>query len=56
MSDEINRNRHRFFGNAAMGVAAAQFGLQVSAEAQLAKQNTLDTQTVKAEQISLSHR
>jgi len=48
MSDEINHNRRRFVGSAAMALAAAQFGLTISAAAQSGKQNTLDTQAFKA--------
>ncbi len=34
MSDEINRDRRRFFGTAALTIAAAQFGMIGSADAQ----------------------
>jgi len=34
MSDAIDQGRRRFFASAAMGVAAAQFALNGSAEAQ----------------------
>jgi pimeloyl-ACP methyl ester carboxylesterase len=47
MPEKINHNRRRFLGNAAMTLAGTQFALSMSAEAQLAKQNTLDTQTPK---------
>jgi hypothetical protein len=43
MSDEIDHERRHFFGAAAMTVAATQFGLSSSAEAQSDKRNTLDT-------------
>jgi pimeloyl-ACP methyl ester carboxylesterase len=46
MSDEINHDRRRFFGSAAMTVAAAQFGLNGWAAAQPARK-TLDTQNFK---------
>jgi len=48
MSDDINHNRRRFFGNAAMALAAAKFTLSAAAEAQPAKQRTLDTRSFKA--------
>ena len=37
MSDEINHDRRRFFGRAAMTLAAAQFTLSAAAEAQTAR-------------------
>ncbi|MEA2821070.1 MAG: hypothetical protein QOJ86_3074 [Bradyrhizobium sp.] len=40
MSDHINHDRRRFFGAAAMTIAAAQFGMIGSAEAQAAKDAT----------------
>jgi pimeloyl-ACP methyl ester carboxylesterase len=40
MSDHINHDRRRFFGAAAMTIAAAQFGIISSAEAQAAKDAT----------------
>jgi pimeloyl-ACP methyl ester carboxylesterase len=46
MSDEINHDRRRFFGTAAMTAAAAQFGLNGWAAAQPARK-TLDTQNFK---------
>jgi pimeloyl-ACP methyl ester carboxylesterase len=43
MPDEIDHKRRRFFGTAAMTIAAAQFGLNGSAEAQPERRKTLDT-------------
>jgi hypothetical protein len=40
MSDHINHDRRRFFGIAAMTIAAAQFGMIGSAKAQSAKDAT----------------
>jgi hypothetical protein len=37
MSEEINQDRRRFFGSVAMTIAAAQFGMIVSAAAQSSK-------------------
>ena len=37
MSDEINRDRRRFFGSAAMTLAAAQLSLSTTAAAETAK-------------------
>jgi hypothetical protein len=37
MSEQINRDRRRFFGTAAMTIAAAQFALSGSADAQSGK-------------------
>src|SRR3954465_13390374 len=48
MPEKINQERRRFVGNAAITLACAQFALSMSAEAQLAEQNTMDTQTFKA--------
>lgn len=48
MPDEINHDRRRFFGNAAITLAAAQFALNGSAAAQPAGQRPLDTRTLKA--------
>jgi len=47
MSDAIDRRRRRFFRAAAMTFAAAQFALDGSAEAQPAKQKSLDTRNFK---------
>jgi alpha/beta hydrolase fold len=47
MSNEINHERRRFFGAAAMTIAAAQFGLNSSAEAQQEKRKTLDARAFK---------
>ena len=47
MSEEIDRNRRRFFGTAAMTVAAAQLGMFGSADAQLRKANPADVPTIK---------
>jgi len=43
MQDEIDDQRRRLLGAAAMSIAAAQFGLAGSAEAQPARQETPDT-------------
>jgi pimeloyl-ACP methyl ester carboxylesterase len=48
MSDEINPHRRRFFGAAAMTVAAAQFALNGSAEAQPQKQKMPEMRALKA--------
>jgi pimeloyl-ACP methyl ester carboxylesterase len=47
MSDKINHDRRRFFGTAAMILAAAQFALNGSANAQPAGTNSLDTRNFK---------
>src|ERR1035438_147941 len=47
MSEEINNNRRRFLGNAAMTVAAAQLSLIGSAKAQSSKTKPPDLPTVK---------
>ena len=47
MSDEVDHERRHFFGAAAMTVAAAQFVLNSSAEAQPEKQGTSDTRALK---------
>jgi len=47
MSDEINRDRRRFFGTAAMTFAAAQLSLSATAEAQTALPKKSGTATVK---------
>ena len=39
MSEEINDDRRRFLGTAAMTIAAAQFGMIGSADAQSSTQN-----------------
>jgi hypothetical protein len=47
MSKEINRDRRRFFGTAAMTVAAAQFGIIGSPAAQSNITKTADVPAVK---------
>jgi pimeloyl-ACP methyl ester carboxylesterase len=47
MSDEINHHRRRFFGTAAMTIAATQFALNGSAEAQPSKAKTAGARTIK---------
>jgi pimeloyl-ACP methyl ester carboxylesterase len=47
MSDEIDHERRRFFGAAAMTIAAAQFGLNSLAHAQPQGQKTLDVRAFK---------
>src|SRR5258705_12867331 len=47
MSDKINHDRRRFFGTAAMILAAAQFALNDSANAQPAGRKSLDTRNFK---------
>jgi pimeloyl-ACP methyl ester carboxylesterase len=47
MSEQINRNRRRFFGTAAMTIAAAQFALSGSTKAQPSKAKSADLPTVK---------
>src|SRR5882724_11825509 len=42
MSEEINYDRRRFFGAAAMTIAAAQFGMHGSSDAQSSKENPAD--------------
>ncbi len=42
MSEEINYDRRRFFGAAAMTIAAAQFGMLGSSDAQSSKENPAD--------------
>ena len=39
MSEDIDHHRRRFFGTAAMTVAAVQFGMASSADAQSSTQN-----------------
>jgi non-heme chloroperoxidase len=46
-SDEIDHERRRLFGAAAMTIAAAQFGLNSSAEAQPERQKTPDASAFK---------
>ncbi len=46
-SDEINYDRRRFFGTAAMTLAAAQFVLSGSADAQSGKAKTVDLPRIK---------
>jgi pimeloyl-ACP methyl ester carboxylesterase len=47
MSEEIKHNRRRFLGNAAMTLAAAQFGMFRSAEAQSGKAEPADVPPIK---------
>jgi pimeloyl-ACP methyl ester carboxylesterase len=47
MSEEINHNRRRFLGTAAMTLAAAQFGMFRSAEAQSRKAKSADFPPIK---------
>jgi pimeloyl-ACP methyl ester carboxylesterase len=47
MSEQINRNRRRFFGAAAMTIAAAQFALSGSTKAQSSKAKLADLPKVK---------
>jgi pimeloyl-ACP methyl ester carboxylesterase len=47
MSDDINHDRRRFFGSAAMALAAAQFTISAPAVAVAATQRALDTRTFK---------
>jgi pimeloyl-ACP methyl ester carboxylesterase len=46
MSEEINYDRRRFLGNAAMTVAAAQLGMMGSAKAQSSKKKPADLPTI----------
>jgi pimeloyl-ACP methyl ester carboxylesterase len=47
MSDDINRDRRRFLGTAAMTIAAAQFALSGSAEAQSGKAKPAELPRIK---------
>ena len=47
MSDDINRDRRRFFGTAAMTIAAAQFALSGSASAQSGKAKPAELPRIK---------
>ena len=47
MSEEINYDRRRFFGAVAMTIAAAQFGIFGSADAQSSKTKPADLPTIK---------
>ena len=47
MSEEIKHNRRRFLGTAAMTIAAAQFGMIGSADAQSSKAEPADVPTIK---------
>jgi pimeloyl-ACP methyl ester carboxylesterase len=47
MPEEINKNRRRFLGNAAMTMASAQFGIFASAEAQPRTANTPDVPAIE---------
>jgi nitrous oxide reductase len=51
MSEEINNDRRRFFGTAAMTIAAAQLGMFGSAKAQSSKTNPADLPTIKPQAI-----
>ena len=47
MDEEINHDRRRFFGTAAMTIAAAQLGMTGSADAQSSKTKPADLPTIK---------
>ena len=47
MSGEINQDRRRFFGAMAMTIAASQFGIMDSAQAQSKKTKLADLRTIK---------
>jgi pimeloyl-ACP methyl ester carboxylesterase len=47
MSEEINHDRRRFLGTAAMTIAAARLGMIGSADAQSSKINPADATTIK---------
>src|SRR4051812_27522293 len=47
MSEEINHDRRRFIGTAAMSIAAARLGLSGSADAQSSKAKPADLPTIK---------
>jgi pimeloyl-ACP methyl ester carboxylesterase len=47
MSEEIDHQRRRFLGNAAMAIAATQFGVLNSANAQSAKTNSANVPAIK---------
>jgi pimeloyl-ACP methyl ester carboxylesterase len=47
MSEEINQNRRRFLGAAAMTIAAAQFGMPGSADAQSSKTTPAEVPRIK---------
>jgi len=47
MSEEINSNRRRFLGTAAMAIATAQFGMIGNAEAQTSMTKPADQPTIK---------
>ena len=47
MSEEIDHQRRRFLGNAAMAIAATQFGVSSSANAQSAKINSANVPAIK---------
>src|SRR5712692_433706 len=47
MSEEINHDRRRFFGTAAMTIAAAQLGMFGSADAQSSKTNRADLPKIR---------
>ena len=47
MSEKINHDRRRFFGTAAVAIAAAQFSIILSAEAQSSKANPASAPAIK---------
>ena len=47
MSEDINSDRRRFFGSAAMTIAAAQFALRGSASAQSGKAKPAELPKIK---------
>jgi hypothetical protein len=47
MPEQINYYRRRFFGTTAMTIAAAQFGILGSADAQSSKENPVDVPSTK---------
>jgi len=47
MSEDINHHRRRFFGTAAMSIAAARLGMIGSADAQFGEMKPVDATTVK---------
>jgi hypothetical protein len=47
ISEAVNRHRRRFFGTAAMTIAAAQLGMIGSADAQSSKTNMADVPAIK---------
>ena len=55
ISEEINDNRRRFLSTAAMTIAAAQFGMIGSANAQSSKANTICPQSSRERTRRLPH-